>query len=269
MRCDDVIRVLGPIDLLTSEGARSVGGRKERRLLGALVIGAGRSVSADHLQWSLWGDAPPRSAESSLQTYIARLRQLLGHDAIVRSDHCYRLAVERTQIDAIHFEDLLLTAPAPREDPQRCREVCAEGLALWRGDPFGDFVDDEPFRLESSRLYELRVSMLEHALESELVLGHADVVAAELESAVEEYPYRERLWHLLIEALMRDDRRVEALRACHRLRDTLAATGLAPDDTLTRLEEEILTADHTSRDASEHRQRRPLPSRDRPPLPDQ
>lgn len=260
MHRDDVIRVLGPIDVLTSEGARSVGGWKERRLLGALVIGAGRSVSTDHLQWSLWGDAPPRSAQSSLQTYIARLRHLLGHDAIVRSDHCYRLAVERDQIDATHFEDLLLAAPAPRKDPQRCRDVCAEGLGLWRGDPFGDFANDEPFRLESSRLYELRVSMLEHALESELVLGHADIVAAELASAVEEYPYRERLWYLLIEALARDDRRVEALRTCRRLRDTLAATGLAPGDTLARLEEEILTADDMSRNASERRQPSPVPS---------
>jgi DNA-binding SARP family transcriptional activator len=244
MRCDDVIRVLGPIDVLTSGGARSVGGPNARRLLGALVIGAGRSVSSDHLQWSLWGEAPPGSAQSSLQTYVARLRHLLGPIAIERSDHSYRLAVERHQIDAIRFEDLLVSAPSPREDPRRCREVCTEGLELWRGDPFGDFVDDEPFRLESARLYELRLSMTELALECELVLGHADIVAAELESAVEEFPYRERLWYLLIEALTRDDRRVEALRACRRLRDELAATGLQPGEMLTRVEEEILTTGH-------------------------
>lgn len=241
MERDDVVRVLGPIDVLTSEGALSVGGRNARRLLGALVVGAGRSVSADHLQWSIWGDTPPRSADSSLQTYIARLRHQLGHDSIERSDHAYRLAVGRQQIDAVHFEDLLLGAASPREDPERCRRACSEGLSLWRGDPFGDFVDDEPFRLESARLCELRVSMKELALESELVLGRSDVVAAELESAVEEYPYRERLWYLLIEALVNDNRRVEALRACRQLRDVLDAAGLQARPTLGGLEEAILT----------------------------
>jgi DNA-binding SARP family transcriptional activator len=250
MQRDDVIRVLGPIDLLTSDGPQSVGGRNARRLLGALVIGAGRSVSADHLQWSVWGDAPPMSADGSLQTYIARLRHQLGHDTIERSDHSYRLAVERHQIDAIHFEDLLVSATAVRDDPQRCGKVCTKGLTLWRGDPFGDFVDDEPFHLESARLGELRVSTMELALECELALGHADIVAAELESAVEEYPYRERFWYLLIEALVRDDRRVEALRACRRLRAALAETGLEPSETLMWLEDGILTDGHVSPDVA-------------------
>ena len=241
MQRDAVIRVLGPIDLLIDGCVRGVGGRNARRLLGALVVGAGRSVSADHLQWSLWGDAQPRSATSSLQTYIARLRKRLGRDAIQRSDHSYRLVVERSQIDAIRFEDLLTGAPSPRDDPQRCLDVSTEGLALWRGDPFGDFVDDEPFRLESARLGELRVSLIELALECEVLLGRYDIVAAELESAVEEHPYRERLWYLLIEALAHDDRRVEALRACNRLREVLATAGLEPGERLTRVEHGILT----------------------------
>ncbi len=241
MRHDDVIRVLGPIDLLTATGPRAVGGRKSRRLLGALVVGAGRSVPADHLQWALWGETPPRSAESTLQTYIARLRHVLGHVTIERADHSYRLAVERHQIDAVYFEDLLAEAGSPRDDPPRCRRVCREGLALWRGDPFGDFADDEPFRLESARLDELRLSMTELALECELVLGRAAIVAAELESAIEEHPYREHLWYLLIEALVRSDRRVEALRTCRRLRDTLASAGVEPGPRLTHVEGEILT----------------------------
>lgn len=247
---NDVIRVLGPIDLLTSEGPRSVGGRNARRLLGALVVGAGRSVSAHNLRWSLWGDNPPVSAVGSLQTYIARLRHQLGPDSIERSDHSYRLAVERHQIDAVHLEDLLVSATELRDDPQQCAQVCAQGLALWRGDPFGDFVDDEPFHLESARLGELRVSTMELALECELALGRADIVAAELESAVEEYPYRERLWYLLIEALVCDGRRVEALRACRRLRDALAATGLVPSETLTLMEDGILTDGHVPHSVS-------------------
>lgn len=242
MQHGDVIRVLGPIDLFAGGASRSVGGRNSRRLLGALVVGAGRAVSTDRLEWAIWGDAAPASAAGSLQTYTTRLRRILGHDTIERAGHSYRLVVERDQIDAIHFEDLLVAATELRDDPERCRELCLEALGLWRGDPFGDFVDDEPFRLESARLGELRVTTMELELECELALGHHEIVAAELESAVEEYPYRERLWYLLIEALARDDRRVEALRACDRLRDTLAATGLQPGEHLSALEHRIVSS---------------------------
>lgn len=239
MKRVDMIRVLGPIDLLTADGPRSVGSRNSRRLLAALAISAGRSVSADRLMWALWGDTPPASAENSLQTYVSRLRRRLGNESIDRADHSYRLVVERDQIDAIRFEDLFVQATDVQNDPAGRRELCREALGLWRGDPFGDFVDDEPFRLESLRLGELRVSAMELALECDLALGHHEIVAAELESAVEEYPYRERLWYLLIDALLRDDRRVEALRACRSLRRALATAGLSASDELTRWEEQI------------------------------
>ena len=240
MRFNDLIRVLGPIDLMTSAGPQTVGSGMNRRLLGALVLGAGRAVPISRLQWSLWGDHPPASAGNSIQTYVSRLRRLLGHDTIVRVDHSYRLDVGRDQIDAIRFEDLVLRATEIDDDPEQRRTVCREALGLWRGDPFGDLVDDEPFRLEAKRLDRLRITVMEFALESELALGHTEIAAAELESVIEEYPYRERLWYLLIEALLRDGQRVKALRIGHRLRDHLAAIGLEAGDELRELEARIL-----------------------------
>lgn len=240
MRGDNVIRVLGPIDLLTPDGPTSVGSRNSRALLGALVVAAGHAVSIDQLRTAVWGDAPPRSANNSLQTYVSRLRHMLGRDAIVRTDHCYRLDASRRQIDAVHFEDLLESASQSRSEPARCQILCRRALALWRGEPFGDLADAEPFLLEVVRLDELRVTTMELALETELALGGHELAVAELEVAVQEYPYRERLWHLLIEALRRDDRRVEALRACQKFRETLAGAGLEPNDELGRLEDHIL-----------------------------
>jgi len=240
MRRDDLIRVLGPIDLMTAAGVRSVGSSMNRRLLGALVIGAGRAVSIERLKWALWGDRHPTSADSSIQTYVSRLRHLLGAETILRIDHSYRLDVERDQIDAIRFEDLVERATELGDDPALQRTICREALALWRGDPFGDLVDDEPFRLEAKRLDGLRVSVMELELESELALGHSEIVASELESAIEEYPYRERLWYLLIEALLRDGRRVKALRVGQELRKQLALVGLEPGHELLELEARIL-----------------------------
>jgi serine/threonine-protein kinase PknK len=240
MERDTVVRVLGPIDVVTSSGVHPVGSRNVRAVLGGLVVAAGHAVSTALLSAIVWGDDPPNSAENSLQTYVSRIRGLLGHDAVVRADHSYRLAAERDQIDALRFEDLLIRATEARSDPVDCRPLCREALALWRGEPFGDLGEEEAFRLETLRLEELRLAAMELHLETDLELGRHEIIVAELESAVREYPYRERLWYLLAEALLRDDRRVEALRACTGLRDALATVGLDPGAELHQLESRIL-----------------------------
>ena len=55
-----------------------------------------------------------------------------------------------------------------------------------------------------------------------------------------EYPYRERLWYLLIEALALSDRRVEALRAGAELRRVLAGAGIDVGTDICELEGRIL-----------------------------
>ena len=237
---DQMIRVLGPIDVLTPSGPVAVGGRQARALLGALAIGAQHAVSVDHLCDVLWGDRPPVSADNTLQSYVSHLRGLLGRDAIVAVDHSYELNTGVDQIDALVFERLVGDAVESRDDPERCQRICRESLALWRGRPFGDLGDDEGFRVEAYRLDELRLLAMELALEADLRMGNDDLVVGELESAVKENPYRERLWYLLIMALARCGRRVEALRACERLRLELAELGLGPTDELASLERDIL-----------------------------
>jgi DNA-binding SARP family transcriptional activator len=228
-------------------------------LLGALVVAAGHAVPVDRLRAAIWSEDAPRTADSSLQTYVSRLRHLLGADTIVHEDHTYRLDVTRDQIDALRFEDLLAEAAELRETPADCAALCEEALGLWRGDPFGDLRDDEAFRLEAMRLEELRLATMELALGAELALGHHEIVVAELESAVHEHPYREHLWYLLVEALAASDRRVDALRTCRDLRSTLAAVGLSPGEEIRGLEQRILlTGDggSTTSTANGHRPER-------------
>ena len=243
---DQIIRVLGPIDVLTPSGPVAVGGRQARAVLGALAIGAKHAVSVDHLHDVLWDDHPPASADNTLQSYVSHLRGLLGGAAIVSVDHSYELNVGVDDIDALVFERLVADAIESRDDPERCQRICRQALALWRGRPFGDLGDDEGFRVEAYRLDELRLLAMELALEADLMMGNDELVVGELESAVEEHPYRERLWYLLITALARCGRRVEALRACERLRLELAEVGLGPTDELTSLERDILAGNPLS-----------------------
>lgn len=234
------IRVLGPIEIVASSGAPAAAGARLRTLLAALVISAGRAVPISSLKFVLWGDRPPAAADNTLQTYVSHLRHVLGHDAVVLVDHSYRLDVDVGTIDAVQFERLLTAATDHRSDHERCRLLCRQALDLWRGRAFGDLADDESFALEAYRLDELRLAAMELALESELGLGRHELIIGELELAVDEHPYREGLWHLLIEALSVSDRRVEALRACERLRQVLAEAGLEAGDRLIEREQAIL-----------------------------
>lgn len=234
------IRVLGPVDVMTPSGSKSVGGPQARAVLAALAIGAGHAVAVDVLQQTLWGDHPPDSADNTLQSYISDLRHILGAAAIVRVNHAYELDVGAQNIDAVRFETLLGQAIVAKGDPEECLRLCRDALRLWRGRPFGDLADDELIRLEAYRLDELRLATMELSIEAELALGNHEMVVGELELAIDEHPYREHLWYLLIEALAGRGRRVEALRACRRLRDMLAEVGIEASDDLLSLEQQIL-----------------------------
>jgi DNA-binding SARP family transcriptional activator len=69
--------VLGPLRVQSDGQVIEVRGAKERIVLAHLIASVGRMVPAADLIDSLWGDAPPRSAVMSLQTFVLRLRNAL------------------------------------------------------------------------------------------------------------------------------------------------------------------------------------------------
>ena len=70
-------------------------------------------------------------------------------------------------------------------------------------------------------------------------------MVGELEARIREHPYRERLWRLLIDALVESERRVEALRACSQLRQTLGELGVSTSPWVREVEQQILDGDNT------------------------
>lgn len=233
------IRVLGPIDVLTADGVSMPKGRIGRKLLGVLAISVNHAVTSDRLAEIIWPSNPPPSRDNTLQTYIYRLREEVGHDRIVGGDHSYTLRVSPGELDALEFERLASVAEAAKGDPIECIARSREALSLWRGVPFGEFADEDPFRLEAIRLNELRLYVMELKLAALLDLGREEVAVGTLEALIEDYPYRERLWFLLIEGLARCGRRVDALRAYHKVAEILAEVGLEPSEELRGLEDDI------------------------------
>ena len=110
-----LIRVLGPVDLLTTEGVVAVGGPLERKLLAALAVSANHLVTTDQMSQILWPGKAPRTAAATLQTHLSRLRRRLGGGRITGEDHGYRLDITRAELDALVFEDLVSRATGSRQ----------------------------------------------------------------------------------------------------------------------------------------------------------
>ncbi len=230
--------VLGPVEAVHHGDVVSLRGSVERTVLAALIIGIGHIVPDDALIAAVWGDDPPPSHHASLQSTISRLRNHLG-EVIERREGGYRLTADPNVVDAVRFEAHVRAA----EDGQTTHDVhtaARRALSLWRGSPYGELGDREPFRLERIRLEELRLQAVEHLLGAEVALGHLGTAVAALEAAVEEHPYRERLWYLLVTGLAREGRRVEAIRSCDRLRAILGDLGLLPSREFIDLEERVI-----------------------------
>jgi DNA-binding SARP family transcriptional activator len=117
-------RILGPLEVLGDDAPLKLGGPKQRAVLAYLILRANRVVPADLLIDELWGDDPPETARNTLQTYVYRLRKVLGDARIEAGSGGYLLHAEPDEIDAAHFEALLKHAKASidRHVPRRfCR----------------------------------------------------------------------------------------------------------------------------------------------------
>ena len=108
-------QTLGPLSVSSNGEAVSLGGPKQRTLLAVLLLHRNEVVARDYLVDALWGERPPRSAVESLDTYLYRLRKLLGHDRLAREAGGYLLRVEPGELDADEFERLVAGAGAATE----------------------------------------------------------------------------------------------------------------------------------------------------------
>ena len=198
---------------------------------------------------ALWGERPPRSAAESLDSYLYRLRKLLGHDRLAHEAGGYLLRrrarrVRRRRVRATRRERGARRLRAAIIDAALSELTVA--LALWRGPAWGDLLDGDALEADAQRLEELRLSALESRFEAELALGHGADLAPELERLVDEHPLRERLIASLMLALYRAGRQTDALDAFQVARRQLVdELGLEPGPELQELQRRILEHDPT------------------------
>ena len=128
--------------------------------------------------------------------------------------------------------------------PVPAADAVAVALGLWRGPALQGLTDTGWFSAEARRLEGLRVDALEEQFEAALALGQHREIVSELRAALEEDPFRERLWGQLMLALYRSGRQADALDVFQEARRVLAEQlGLEPVPELRRLQEAILEHD--------------------------
>ncbi|MFE3140641.1 BTAD domain-containing putative transcriptional regulator [Streptomyces scopuliridis] len=232
---------------------------KPRKALALLALHPDQVISVSALVEELWGASPPRSVQTTLQTYILQLRNLIaptvGHDpdglprdaksVLVTESGGYLLDTQGGTNDVQEFDRLAgaghraLTVGTPAAASKLFRQA----LALWRGPAlvdvqFGSLLEVEVTRLEASRL-----TVLSRCIEADLRLGRHHELIGELSGLVARYPLDESLHEKLMLALYRAGRRSSALEIYQRLRAVLRKElGIEPSLALRRMQQAVLAS---------------------------
>jgi predicted ATPase/DNA-binding SARP family transcriptional activator len=244
------LRLLGPLLAVAIGSDADLGGlsRQQRKLLAALALRAGQVVSVERIVDSLWGAIPPVTARAAIQVYVSGIRKALGRAMVRTVPGGYELAMESVSLDVDRFAML---AAQGRDElavgrPAVAGRLLEQALAMWRGTPYEDLDDDLEAVGERERLGELRLAAHESLAQAGLDSGAGAELIAGLRELVGRYPARELLAELLMLALYRDGRQVDALQAYQSARERLVAElGVEPGPGLRRMHARVLSQDES------------------------
>ncbi|WP_329203063.1 MULTISPECIES: AfsR/SARP family transcriptional regulator [unclassified Streptomyces] len=245
--------LIGPFEIVSDDGrVYRPGTPKVCQTLALLLTRPHEIVTAEALIHELWGDTPPRSAVTTLQTYVYHARRMLvsedlvpaGRSLIVTSPPGYRILADDTEIDIRVFERLVAQARTELGGghPGAALRSVRQALDLWRGPalsnhPVGDVLTGHLVHLE-----ELRVRAFEIRIEAQEQLGLNRESIPELRKLTNDYPLNEWFHSRLIAALVGAGRRAEAMRAYQNVRRILAdELGMEPSPELRQLQARLLS----------------------------
>lgn len=226
---------------------------KVRQVLALLMVRANQIVHPDVLIEELWGHHPPKSAMTTLQTYIYHLRRMFaeedldtrGEEFLVTQHPGYVLRVPRQALDTETFEELLTRGRGELEDGSTARAagLLREALALWAGPPLANVSQGSILEAHVVRLEELQTHALQLRIQADLALGRHRELIGELRSLTAAHPLDEWVSTQLITALARSGRRSEALAAYRRVRAALQnELGLDPSIEVQQVLQDVLSA---------------------------
>ncbi|MFJ8546493.1 BTAD domain-containing putative transcriptional regulator [Streptomyces sp. NPDC093586] len=252
------IDVLGALSVRENGVSVTPTAPKPRQVLALLALHADQVVPVATLIDELWGDRPPRSARTTLQTYVLQLRELIAaaverdpenaarrsaKDVLVTSPGGYLLNASGGTIDVCQFEQLAGMGYRAMDagDFTGAARQLGDALSLWTGSALADVQTGPQLEMEAKRLEESRLCALDQRIEADLRLGRHRELLGELTVLVRRYRTHENLHGQFMLALHRSGRRSEALEVYQRLRTALVRElGLEPSAGLRRMQRSIL-----------------------------
>ncbi|MFE2218474.1 BTAD domain-containing putative transcriptional regulator [Streptomyces canus] len=254
------IDVLGELDVRENGVSIAPTAPKPRQVLALLALHADQVVPLSLLVEELWASRPPRSARTTLQTYVLQLRELIGaalaqdppgdrvrsaKDVLVTAPGGYMLVSGGGTTDVREFERLAglgYRAMDAGDFPGASRTL-QEALSLWTGTALAGVQAGSQLEMEAKRLEESRLCALDQRIEADLRLGRHRELLAELTVLASRYRTHENLHAQFMIALHRSGRRGEAVDVYRRLRSTLVQElGLEPSARLRGLQKSLLVA---------------------------
>lgn len=237
------VRLLGPFEVSRDGQVVALPGQRLAALVSVLALAANRPVPTGVLAERLWGEKLPQRTKQTLHTYVARLRQHLGDDAIETLSAGYALRVEPERVDALRLVSVVRDAERA-EDPERKRQLLRSAAELWRDTPFAGSVSEWLAAGEAARLTELHLSAIEQRIDLDLGDGRYDGLPAELQELTSQHRLRESLWSRRIAALRLTGRTAEALECYEEIRTTIAdELGVDPAPALQQEFARVLAAE--------------------------
>ena len=264
-------RLLGPVELWVAGRPVDLGPAKQRTVLAALLVDAGRWVPAETLIDRVWGEDPPAQVRGTLYAHIARIRRVLVETGprlsgdvgvpeapevpspapeLVRGPAGYRIDISPDLVDMHRFRSLV--ARARRAESTDAVRVLGlrEAMSLWQGTPLAGLPGEWAARTRESWLRQYVDAVLGWA-DAELRVGGHLVVVDALSVLVAEHPLVEPLAVALIRALHAAGRAPEALACYGALRKRLAdELGTSPGAEAQRAHQTVLSGKAAPRPSS-------------------
>ncbi|MEU2261242.1 AfsR/SARP family transcriptional regulator [Streptomyces sp. NPDC019645] len=245
--------LLGPFEITTDDGKPfALRSPKVRQVLALLLAQPGGVVPVETLIGELWGEHPPRSSLTTLQTYIYHARKAFGREGVapgrellVTAPPGYRMDVLDHEVDSIVFEDLVNRGRAELRDgnDEAASRHLRQALSMGRGRVLSNIEVGDVLSAHVAYLEELRLRATELSIETDVRLGRHRELIPELRALVKEHQLNEWFHGQLISILSVSGRRAEALKAYQNLRRILDdELGLEPSDELQRLQYEVLNS---------------------------
>ena len=242
------ITLFGPLTVHVDDRPIDLRGPQPRAVLARLALAGGESVSTDRLIDDIWAGEPPPKALGGLQVHVSHLRRALEPRRerrapariLVSAPPGYALRLPVDAVDSWRFEALLRES-AGIGDPTARARLLREALDCSAAPVLPEFTDAAWVATESSRLADLRATVLEQYAAIGMDLGWHATLIPELERHLAADPLREEAVRLLAIALYRSGRQRDALTQLRAARARLAdELGVDPGPALRALEADIL-----------------------------